>query len=117
MPSCASERARHACCRMADVLQTDGCFYTMLACVDKGQHASLLLLGSPLGALLLSTPLPARHCCCRWYDEIIKHTSDIAAIMTMESGKTTAEAKAEILSGCGACLRPAAVGPPEGVAC
>eukprot|EP00798_Chlamydomonas_sp_ICE-L_P022057 gene22057-29122_t len=35
----------------------------------------------------------------RWYDEINKHTDDLATIMTMEGGKPLAEAKGEIASG------------------
>lgn len=36
---------------------------------------------------------------CRWHDLILQHQSDIAALMTAECGKPTAEALAEIAGG------------------
>lgn len=39
------------------------------------------------------------HPVCRWYDNIVAASDDIATIMTMECGKPLAEARAEIASG------------------
>ena len=37
---------------------------------------------------------------CRWYDAVVAAEDDIAAIMTVESGKPLKESKGEFTSGC-----------------
>lgn len=37
----------------------------------------------------------------RWHSEILKHTDDIATLMTLEGGKPLAESRAELQSGAG----------------
>jgi succinate-semialdehyde dehydrogenase/glutarate-semialdehyde dehydrogenase len=85
-----------------DLLRTQGYIGGEWASARLGADAARAAVAAAHAALPAWAALPAKQRCLllrKWHDLIVQSSDDIAAIMTAECGKPTAEAKAEIAAG------------------